>query len=62
MKTTIYWAIQHSRRAVHDLRFRATCWRLRQHVEFLEWRLRLDALNPPAPSDPTPMVVRQRAA
>jgi hypothetical protein len=61
MKTTIYWTMQHSRRAVHDFRFRATCWWLRQHVEFLEWRLRLDALNSPVPSDPTPMVVRQGA-
>ena len=61
MKTTIYWAIQHSRRAAHDFRFRASCWWLRQHVEFLEWRLRLDALNPASPSDPTPMTVRQGA-
>ena len=59
MKTTIYWAIQHSRRAVHEFRFRATCWWLGQQVEFLEWRLRLDALNPPVSSDPTPMAVRQ---
>ena len=57
MKTTIYWAIQHSRRAVHDLRFRATCWWLSQQVDFLEWRLRLDTLKPPVPSDPTPMAV-----
>ena len=61
MKTTIYWTIQHSRRAVHDFRFRATCWWLRQQVEFLEWRLRLNAVNSPAPSDPTAMAVRQGA-
>ena len=54
MKTTIYWTIQHSRRAVHEFRFRATCWWLSQQVEFLEWRLRLEALMPPAQSDPTP--------
>ena len=54
MKTTIYWAIQHSRRAVHEFRFRATCWWLGQQVEFLEWRLRLEALMPPAQSDPPP--------
>ena len=54
MKTTIYWTMQHSRRAVHELRFRATCWWLSQHVEFLEWRLRLEALMPPAQSDPSP--------
>jgi hypothetical protein len=61
MKTTIYWAMQHSRRAVYEFRFRATCWWLRQHVEFLEWRLQLDAQNPPAQSDPTPIAVRQGA-
>ena len=54
MKTTIYWTIQHSRRAAHELRFRATCWWLSKQVEFLEWRLRLEALIPPAQSDPTP--------
>ena len=54
MKTRIYWAIQHSRRAVHEFRFRAICWWLSQQVEFLEWRLRLEALMPPAQSDPTP--------
>ena len=40
MKTTIYWTMQHSRRALHEFRFRATCWWLSQQVEFLEWRLR----------------------
>lgn len=35
MKTTIYWAIQHSRRAAHEFRFRITCWWLSQQVEFL---------------------------
>jgi hypothetical protein len=40
MKPTIYWTMQHSRRALHELRFRATCWWLSQQVEFLDWRLR----------------------
>lgn len=35
MKTTIYWTMQHSRRAVHEFCFRATGWWLRQQVEFL---------------------------
>ena len=55
MKTTIYWTIQHSRRAAHELRFRATCWWLSQRVEFLEWRLRLNALRPPTQPDPMPV-------
>lgn len=42
MKTTIYWTILHSRRAVHEFRFRAACWWLSQQVEFLKWRLRLE--------------------
>ena len=52
MKTTIYWTTQHSRRVVHDVRFRATCWWLRQQVEFLDWRMRLHAPNPLPHSDP----------
>ncbi len=59
MKTTIYWTMQHSRRAVQEFRFRATCWWLGQQVEFLEWRLRLDALIPPAQSNPAPTSVEQ---
>jgi len=59
MKTTIYWAMQHSRYGVTALRFRATCWWLNQQVEFLEWRLRRDAMMPPAQSDPTPTSVGQ---
>jgi hypothetical protein len=55
MKTTIYWAIQHSRRALHEFCFRATCWWLSQQVEFLEWQLRLEPLVLPAQSDPTPL-------
>jgi hypothetical protein len=43
MKRTIDWATQHSCRVVHDFRFRASCWWLRQQVEFLDWRMRLDA-------------------
>lgn len=59
MKTTLYWTMQHSRRAVHEFRFRATCWWLSQQVEFLAWRLRLEALMAPAPSTPTPTSVGQ---
>jgi hypothetical protein len=54
MKTTIYWTIQHIRRAAYEFRFRVTCWWLTQQVEFLGWRLRLDALMPSAQSDPGP--------
>ena len=57
MKTTIYWTMQHSLRALHECRFRATCWWLSQQVEFLEWRLKLDAVIPPAPPTPAPTPV-----
>ena len=40
MKTTIYWAMQHSRYGMNEFRFRITYWWLNQQVEFLEWRLR----------------------
>jgi len=54
MKSTIYWTVQHIRRATYDLHFQAACWWLNQQVEFLGWRLRLGAVMPPAPSDPAP--------
>ena len=57
MKTTIYWTRQHSRRAVHEFRFRASCWWLSQQVEFLEWRLRMEALMPSEQSHPRPASV-----
>jgi hypothetical protein len=47
MKMTIYWTKQHSRRDVHEFRFRAACCWLSQEVEFLGWRLRLETLCPP---------------
>jgi len=59
MKTTIYWTIQHSRLAVHEFRLRATCWWLSQQVEFLEWRMRQEALIPTAKSKPVPTAVGQ---
>lgn len=54
MNTTIYWTVQHIRRATHDLHFQARCWWLGQQVGFLEWQLRLDALMASVQSDPTP--------
>ena len=57
MKTTIYWTMQHSRRAMHEFRFRATCWWLSQQVEFLDWRWRLVSVMPSAQSDPAPTSV-----
>lgn len=59
MKTTIYWAMQHSHYAVNEFRFRATCWWLNQQVEFLEWRLRREAIMPPTQSLPAPTSVGQ---
>ena len=54
MKTTIYWTMQHSRRAVHEFRFRATCWWLSQQVEFLEWWLRQESAMPSVQSNSSP--------
>ena len=59
MKTTIYWTVQHSRRAVHEFRFRATCWWLSQRVEFLEWRMQREALMPIEEYNPVPTSVGQ---
>jgi hypothetical protein len=59
MKTTIYWAMQHSCRAMHEFRVRAACWWLNQQVEFLEWRIRREALTPAAESNPVPALVGQ---
>lgn len=55
MKTTIYWTAIHSRRAADELRFRATCWWLRQQVEFLDWRLSMEALMLRTQSNPAPI-------
>lgn len=43
MKTKIYWAIQHMSQAAHEMHVRAQYWWLGQQVEFLTWRLRLEA-------------------
>ena len=43
MKTKIYWASQHLIQATHELHVYAQCWWLGQQVEFLAWRLRLEA-------------------
>jgi hypothetical protein len=59
MKTTIYWAMQHSRQVVHEFRLRATYWWLSQQVEFLEWRMRRKALILNAKSKPVPTAVGQ---
>ncbi len=61
MKTTIYWTMQHSRRAVHEFRFRATCWWLSQHVAFLEWWLRQESVMPSVQSKFTPTSVGRRS-
>jgi hypothetical protein len=59
MKTTIYWVMQHSRQAVHEFRLRTTYWWLSQQVEFLEWRMRQEAVPPRAESNSVPMSVGQ---
>ena len=62
MKTAIYGAGQHSGRVVHDVRFRATCRWLRQQLEFLDWRLRLDAPSPLPHSELAPHLTELRRA
>jgi hypothetical protein len=59
MKTNIYRAMQHSRDAVNEFRFCAACWWLNQQVGFLGWRLRREAMMPPAQSVPAPTSVGQ---
>jgi len=59
MKTTIHWAMQHSRQAVHEFRLRTTYWWLSQQVGFLEWRMRREAVMLPAESSSVPMSVGQ---
>jgi hypothetical protein len=53
MRTRIYWTIRHAGRAMREIRFMCRCWWLNQRVEFLEWRLGLDALAPQ--SQPVPL-------
>ena len=49
MNATIYWTGQRIQRAVHDARFSAKLWWLNQQVEFLDWRVRLEAFVPSQP-------------
>jgi len=60
MKAKLFWAIQHTKRGIHDLRFAAACWWLSQQVDFFERRSRLEALMPPPQPMPVPVPVRQR--
>ncbi len=43
MRTKIYWAIQHLSQTRYEMQVRVRCWWLGQQVEFLTWRLRLEA-------------------
>lgn len=43
MKTTLFWALHHLWFTWRERRFRAVCWWLSQQVEFLTWRLRVEA-------------------
>lgn len=43
MKTKIYWAIQHLNQTTDEMQVRVRCWWLGQQVEFLTWRLCLEA-------------------
>ena len=52
MKTRIYWAIQHASQHVSKCRFKFKCWWLSRRVEFLEWRIGLDALALPSQQAP----------
>lgn len=58
MRTTIYWTRQRGRRAAYALYLRGTCWWLKQQVELLGWRLRLEALVLPVQPDTPPSSVR----
>lgn len=47
MRTTIYWTLEHIRQAMHEMRFRMSCWWLSQQIDFLILRLRLESAMPP---------------
>lgn len=59
MKTTLYWPVRHICFAWREFRFRAACWWLSQCVEFLGWRLRLEAFVPPTEFEAAPVAVLQ---
>lgn len=48
MNASLYWTMQHTRRAWQEFRFRAQCWWLRQEIALLDWRLCLSAAAPPS--------------
>lgn len=59
MKARLYWTIQHTKRGVQDLRFHVKCWWLSQHVDFLEWRWRIDRLMVQPQPVPIPIQSQQ---
>ncbi len=59
MKAKLYWLGQHLKQDIHDLHFNMKCWWLSQHVDFLEWRWRVDGLLPSSQPIMVPVPVRQ---
>lgn len=59
MKTTIYWIGQRLRRAAHEFRFNAKLWWLNQQVEFLDWRVTMEALLSSSPFTAAPQPIKQ---
>jgi hypothetical protein len=59
MKTILERVMRHGCSAVHEFRFRASCWWLSQQVEFLRWRMRLEIRMLSEPSTSTPTSVGQ---
>lgn len=59
MNATLYWTTQHLQRTAHEVQFAAKVWWLKQQVEFLDWRVQMEALLPSSPFTPTPQPITQ---
>lgn len=43
MKAKFYWTTRHLKQTARNLRFSARCWWLSQQIDFLEWRMTVNA-------------------
>ena len=59
MKAKVYWMVQHMKGRWQMAPLRLRIWWLKQRVNCLEWRLRLEVPVPLAQADPPPPARRE---
>jgi hypothetical protein len=59
MNATIYWTSKRIQHAIHEARFSAKLWWLKQQVEFLEWNQQWEGLLSSSMFGPRLQAIRQ---